>query len=97
MFAAMLQNNRALKTIGSQTGGDGCGFMNDPEPVVLPYSHLRFRVPNCVRIRADGTDEVAEIKPDLAVLPTEGENKRTRALRVFTDLYADLKQSSQKQ
>jgi hypothetical protein len=97
MFAAVLQNNRAAKTIGSQTGGDGCGFMNDPDPVVLPYSRLRFRIPNCVRMRADGTDEVAGVKPDLPVLPTEGENKRTRAMRVFSEVYADLKQSSRGQ
>lgn len=94
MFAAVLQNNRAAKIIGSQTGGDGCGFMNDPEPLVLPYSGLRFRIPNCVRMRADGTDEVAGVKPDLAVLPTEGENTRARALRVFAELCADLKRSS---
>ena len=63
MFAAVLENNHAATTIGAPTGGDGCGFMNTPEPLVLPHSHLRFRLPNCVRIRADGTDEVAGVRP----------------------------------
>jgi hypothetical protein len=94
MFAAVLQNNRAAKTIGSQTGGDGCGFMTNPGPVVLPYSGLRFRIPNCVRMRADGTDEVAGVKAVIPVLPTEGEDARARAMRVFREIYADLKQSS---
>jgi hypothetical protein len=94
MFAAVLQNNRAARIVGSQTGGDGCGFMNSPEPVVLPTSGLRFRLPNCVRLRADGTDEVAGVKPDIPVLPAEGENARARAMRIFNELAADLKRSS---
>jgi hypothetical protein len=94
MFVAVLKNNGAAKTVGTVTGGDGCGFMNDPEPVILPHSRLRFRVPNCVRMRADGTDEVAGIKPDIPVMPTEGENSRRRAWRVFNEVLSDLKRSS---
>ena len=90
MFAAVLQNNGAAKTVGSRTGGDGCGFMTNPGPVILPHSRLRFRVPNCVRMRADGTDEVAGVKPDIPILATEGERDRARALRVFEALRADV-------
>jgi hypothetical protein len=82
MFAAVLQNNRAAKIVGTPTGGDGCGFMNDPPPVVLPHTGLRFRVPNCVRIRSDGSDEVAGVTPDIAMPATEGESNRQRAQRV---------------
>ena len=83
MFAAVLQNNGAAKTVGMRTGGDGCGFVDYHDPVVLPHSGLRFRVPNCVRLRADGTDEVAGVSPDLPVLPRDGENTRARAMRVL--------------
>lgn len=83
MFAAVLQNNGAAKIVGARTGGDGCGFIDYHDPVVLPHSGLRFRVPNCVRLRADGTDEVAGVSPDLPVLPREGENARARAMRVL--------------
>jgi C-terminal processing protease CtpA/Prc len=93
MFAAVLQNNRAAKTVGAQTGGDGCGFMNSTEPLVLPTSGLRFRVPNCVRMRADGTDEVAGVMPDVPVPSGEGEEPATRAQRVVDQVYADLKRS----
>jgi len=93
MFAAVLQNNRAAKIVGAPTGGDGCGFMIAPDPLVLPVSQLRFRIPNCVRMRADGTDEVAGIKPDLPVLPSEGEDDRALALRLLHQLRGDLKQT----
>ncbi len=96
MFAAVLQNNHAAKIIGGRTGGDGCGFMNSPEPVTLPHSGLRFRVPNCVRIRVDGTDEVAGIQPDIPVLQAAGENSRAFAARVLDQLLADLQRNQAK-
>lgn len=83
MFAAAMQNNRVARVVGSRTGGDGCGFMIKSDPVVLPNSKLRFRMPNCIRLRADGSDEVAGVVPDLPVLATEGESRRARAARVL--------------
>ena len=94
LFASELQNNRAAKLIGSRTGGDGCGFMNDTEPIELPHSHMRFQMPNCVRIRADGTDEVAGVAPDIPVVPMKGESSRKQAARVLRALANDLKSSS---
>lgn len=88
MFAAVMQDNGIAKLVGSRTGGDGCGFMADGEPIVLHHSRLRFRVPNCMRLRADGTNEEAGITPDLPVLATEGESARARgerALRLIVD------------
>jgi hypothetical protein len=64
--------------------------MADVPPVELPGSHLRFRVPNCVRVRRDGSDEVAGVQPDLPVLPTEGESDRNRAWRVLETIATDL-------
>jgi len=90
MFAAVLQNNGAAKMVGTQTGGDGCGFMNHTEPLVLPHSGLRFRIPNCVRIRADGTDEVAGIKPDIPIPVKDGEDSKARAGRIFSAVSSDL-------
>ena len=86
MFAAALQNNRLARVVGSRTGGDGCGFMIDSDPVVLPNSKLRFRVPNCVRLRANGGNEVAGVVPDLPVLTTGGESRRARAARVLNTI-----------
>ena len=90
MFSATMQDNRVAKTVGERTGGDGCGFMSDSPPLVLTHSRLRFRVPNCIRLRADGTDEVAGVTPDLPIAPTEGESGRGRAARVLRAVTADL-------
>ncbi|NII75387.1 hypothetical protein FHW84_003996 [Dyella sp. SG562] len=90
MFAATMKDNGAAKTIGVRTGGDGCGFMGDVPPLVLAHSRLRFRVPNCMRLRADGTDEVAGIAPDLPIAPTEGESDRARAARLLRTVAAEL-------
>ncbi|MEP7043677.1 MAG: S41 family peptidase [Dokdonella sp.] len=92
MFSAVMHDNGIARTVGVTTGGDGCGFMQESRALVLPHSLLRFRIPDCVRLRADGSDEVAGIQPDLPVLPAEGESDRARAVRmlalVATDLHA---------
>ena len=90
MFAAVLQNNRAAKVIGVASGGDGCGFMVDTDPLTLPHLGLRLRMSNCVRLRADGSDEVAGVAPDLPVLPREGESARARAVRLAAAIAGDL-------
>lgn len=91
MFSATMRDNGAAKIVGVRTGGDGCGFMGDSPPLVLTHSRLRFRVPNCIRLRADGTNEVAGVAPDLPVIPTEDESDRARAARVLQAVAADLK------
>ena len=90
MFTASMRDNRVGRIVGTPTLGAGAGFMGDAPPVELPHSRLRVIVPNCVRLRADGTDEVAGIQPDLPVLPTEGESGRGRAARVLETIEADL-------
>ncbi len=90
MFAALMQDNRIAKIVGARTGGDGCGFMTDGEPIVLRHSRLRFRVPNCMRLRADGSNEEAGIAPDIAVVPTEGESDRARGERALNLVARDL-------
>ena len=94
MFAALLQNNRAATVVGSRTGGDGCGFMDSDGLARLPHSGMRFRVPNCVRLRADGTDEVAGVAPDLPVPAREGEAGATFAMRVLNAVREHLTKST---
>jgi Peptidase family S41 len=90
MFAAALQNNRAARIAGSRSGGDGCGFMVDADPVTLPALNMQLRMPNCVRLRAAGGNEVAGIVPDLPVPSRQGESNRLRAARVAAAIAADL-------
>lgn len=91
MFTAVMQDNRIGKTVGLKTGGDGCGFMVETDPLMLSHSHMRLRTPNCVRERRDGGDEVAGISPELPIMPTEGENDRQRAARMLETIAADSK------
>jgi hypothetical protein len=90
MFSAVMRDNGIAKTVGARTGGDGCGFMQEEKPLVLTHSKLRFRIPDCVRLRADGSDEVAGIAPDLPILATEGESDRARAARTLAAIENDL-------
>ncbi|HZP65282.1 MAG TPA: S41 family peptidase [Rudaea sp.] len=93
MFTARMRDNGVARTVGTATGGDGCGFMQDDVPIVLPHSRLRFRAPDCVRLRADGTDEVAGIAPDVPIAPTDGESPRARAARALEAIAADFAHS----
>jgi C-terminal processing protease CtpA/Prc len=89
MFTAVMQDNGIGKTVGVKTGGDGCGFMVEKEPLVLSHSRIRVRMSNCIRLRRDGGNEVAGITPDLPVLPTEGEDDRQRAVWALGAIAAD--------
>jgi hypothetical protein len=90
MFAAVMQDNGIARIVGARTGKDGCGFMTDGPPFVLTHSRLRFRMPNCLRLRADGSNEEAGIAPDIPVLPTENESDRARADRAIGLIVGDV-------
>jgi len=94
LFASSMQRNHIAKTVGQRTGGDGCGFVTDIPPLVLPHSRLGFRLPNCVRLRADGGDEVAGVAPDLPLLPLKGESPRARAARAADVIADDVQKAS---
>jgi C-terminal processing protease CtpA/Prc len=96
MFAALMHDSGVARIVGQNTAGDGCGSMTDTPPVELPHSHLRVRVPNCVRLRVDGSNEVAGIKPDLPIVPIEGEPDRARAYRLLESVAADLRSRNMK-
>ena len=56
----------------------------------MPHAQLRMRIPNCVRLRADGSDEVAGISPGLPVDMRANESARARAQRVVDAVGVDL-------
>lgn len=66
-FAAMLVDNHAARVVGSLTTGSGCGFTNGGIPVTLPHSQGHLHAPDCARLRADGTNEVSGLVPDVLV------------------------------
>lgn len=93
MFAARMHDSGIARIVGARTLGLGCGSMVEAAPLMLPHSRLSFRIPNCVRLRADGTDEVAGISPDLPVLPAQKESARARAAHVLAVVDGDLRNS----
>ena len=91
MFSAVVQDNHIGKTVGATTGGDGCGFMSGDIRQTLPHSGLRLRIPDCLRLRADGSNEVSGIAPDIPVLAMDGEDGRQRSERLIEAVSADLR------
>lgn len=64
---ALLQDNKAATIIGELTGGAGCGYTNDGIPAVLRNSGGTVKIPDCIRLRADGSNEVDGVTPDVFV------------------------------
>jgi hypothetical protein len=82
-FAAMLRDNNAAIILGSPTGGAGCGYTNGGIPSNLKNSRGTVKIPDCVRLRADGTNEVAGITPDILIPWRANDSSYQRAGRVL--------------
>lgn len=79
-FAAILADNGAAKVVGEPTVGAGCGYANGVAPTVLSHTGALARMPNCVRYRADGTNEVEGITPD-ELVPWRGNDMPAQKAR----------------
>lgn len=66
-FATLLQDNRAGIIMGARTAGAGCGYTNGGTPTTLANSRAVLRLPDCVRFRADGSNETDGVIPDVLV------------------------------
>ncbi len=67
LFAAMLQDAGRARVIGAPSVGSGCGWTLPREEIVLTHSKGRLVMPDCARVRADGTNELDGIQPDVLV------------------------------
>ena len=65
-FVAALHDHDAAVVIGEHTLGAGCGYTGNGIGFRLPHSGLDVRMPDCARIRRNGTNEVSGIEPDIA-------------------------------
>lgn len=80
-FVAMLEDNEAATVLGERTYGAGCGYTDGGLPIELPNSGLVVWMPDCVRFRIDGTNEIEGIEPDVNVPWSElGDAERAQAL-----------------
>jgi hypothetical protein len=82
-FAAILQDNHAATIVGENPGGAGCGYTNGGIPVTLKNSGASVKMPDCVRFRSDGSNEVNGITPDLIVPWPREASDYQRAMRLI--------------
>lgn len=82
-FAAMLRDNDAARVVGERTWGAGCGYTRGGIPTTLTHSGLRLRMPDCLRLRADGTNEIAGIEPDVRAGWTPDDDDALRASKTL--------------
>ncbi len=87
-FAAQLRDAGAARVVGARTFGAGCGYVNGGIPLQLPHSGLQVRMPDCARLRTDGTNEVAGLAPDVDAGWTEGDDDAARAAKAVTAVAA---------
>lgn len=78
-FAAVLQDNKAAVIMGARTGGAGCGHTNGGTPTTLSNSRAVLELPDCVRYRPDGSNEVRGIIPDELVALRANDGLRFKA------------------
>jgi hypothetical protein len=82
-FAAMLADNGAAIVLGSPTVGAGCGYTNGGIPTILKNSVAHVKMPDGVRFRADGTNEVSGITPAVLIPWRGNDSPYQRAKRVL--------------
>jgi hypothetical protein len=85
-FVEQLQDHHAATIVGAQTVGAGCGYTNGGIPTVLPRSGGRVRMPDCARFRADGSNAVAGVTPDVILPLLDRDSPYQRAKKVIAGL-----------
>jgi hypothetical protein len=92
-FTALLQDNKTALVLGEPTGG-GCGHTDGGTPTTLTNSKAQLLVPDCVRLRRNGTNEVMGVVPDILVGFAAADGPRRRALRVLDRLPEAVRQAT---
>ena len=92
-FAAVLQDNRAAVVLGARTGGAGCGHTWGGTPTKLQNSGAVLELPDCVRFRADGSNEVRGVLPDVPVALRTNDGLRLRARLIAEKLPSAMTQA----
>ncbi len=85
-FTAVLQDNRSAVVIGAPTAGAGCGHTDGGTPTTLSHSGGILELPDCARIRLDGSNEVGGIDPDVVIGFRSTDGFRRKGLRLASAL-----------
>lgn len=85
-FAAELQDNHVAVILGETTYGVGCGHTDGGTPTRLSHSGATLELPDCARFRADGSNEVRGVVPDVLVGFHKSDNARLKAVDFMAKL-----------
>ena len=89
-FASMFADNNAATVIGTPTAGAGSGYTNGGIISVLKNSGAQIKMPDCVRYRADGSNEVAGFTPKVLIPWHRHDSpfqKADRVLKALTEVF----------
>lgn len=91
-FAASLQDNDAAIVVGTRSGGAGCGHATDRPATKLTNSGATLSLPDCIRYRRDGSNEVRGIIPDvpMAIRQNDAPTFKARLLEAALPQAIDL-------
>lgn len=67
LFSATLKDNGRAVLVGALTQGSGCGYTSGGIKTQLVHSKGNLRLPDCLRYRANGVNEVTGLDPDVPV------------------------------
>lgn len=67
LFTAMLVDAGRARVIGAPTAGAGCGWTLPRASTELLHSKGKLDMPDCVRLRKDGSNELDGIQPGLLI------------------------------
>jgi hypothetical protein len=84
-FAAVLQDNHAAVLMGLPANG-GCGHTDGGTPTILKNSGGVFELPDCARLRTDGTNEVMGVQPAVLVDLAPADGPLRQGTKVFDKL-----------
>jgi hypothetical protein len=93
-FAAELQDNRAAVIMGAPTAGAGCGHTEGGTPTPLKNSGAVLELPDCARLRQDGSNEVMGIQPDVLVGLRNEDGPHRRATRIDEKLSEAIRRAT---
>ena len=66
-FATWLNDNDRAKIGGVKTYGAGCGYVDGGNAFAFKAAPMHMMIPNCSRIRRDGTNEIEAVTPDVFI------------------------------
>ena len=72
--------------MGAPTVGAGCGHTNGGTPTTLNNRGGILELPDCARLRADGSNEVMGIQPDVLVGLRTTDGSHRQGIRVSEKL-----------